>query len=39
MPIRHTYNSYGDLHIKCNVAIPSNLTKEQRELLEHVFPE
>jgi len=38
MPLKGSWNSYGDLHIKFIVDFPVSLTTKQREMIDKIFP-
>lgn len=38
MPVKGTWNSFGDLHVKFIVDFPVSLTTKQREVVDKIFP-
>jgi len=38
MPVKDTWSSFGDLHIKFIIDFPVSLTSKQREVVDKVFP-
>ena len=39
MPVKGSWASYGDLHLKFIVEFPKSLTTKQRELIDKILPD